>query len=81
MVTGKFGTDINPKACIFNNFFAEQCKPLKNDSVLPVNQIFPTQSRLSSLDFNEDGIQERIQRFWKEEASMLATMVGRPRKC
>ena len=68
MVTGKFGTDIKLKACIFNSFFAEQCKPLKNDSVLPVNQIFLTQSRLISLDFNQDGIQGRIQRFWKEEA-------------
>ena len=54
LVNDKFVTDINTKACIFNKFFAEQCTPLKNDSVLPVNQIFPTQSRISFLDFNED---------------------------
>ena len=35
--------------------------PLKNDSVLPVNQIFLTQSRLSSLDFNEDKILKIIR--------------------
>ena len=42
------------KADIFNKFFAEQCTPLKIDSKLPNSQIFLTQSRLSSLDFNED---------------------------
>ena len=44
------------KANIFNKFFAEQCTPLKNNSVLPVNQMFLTQSRLSSVRFNEDKI-------------------------
>ena len=45
LVDDKFVTDIKTKACIFNKFFAEQCTPLKNDSILPVNQIFLTQSR------------------------------------
>ena len=44
------------KANIFHRFFAEQCTPLKNNSVLPVNQMFLTQSRLSSVSFNEDEI-------------------------
>ena len=44
------------KANIFNKFFAEQCTPLKNSSVLPVNQMFLTQSRLSCISFNEDEI-------------------------
>ena len=43
LVRDKFVTDIKTKACTFNKFFAEQCAPLKNDSVLPVNQIFLTQ--------------------------------------
>ena len=30
------------------------CPPLKNNSVLPKSQIFLTQSRLSTLDFNEE---------------------------
>ena len=57
----KFVTDIKSKACIFNKFFAEQCTPLKNDSVLPVNQIFLTHSRLNSLDFNESEILKIIR--------------------
>ena len=50
----KFVTDMKTKADIFNNFFAEQCTTLKNDSKLPLNQIYLTQSRLVSLNFNED---------------------------
>ena len=56
LVNDKFVTDMKTKADIFNKFFAEQCTPLKNDSKIPINQIFLTQSRLSSLDFNEDEI-------------------------
>ena len=54
LVNDKFATVVKAKACIFNKFLAEQCTSLKNDSVLPVNQIFLSQSRLNSLDFNED---------------------------
>ena len=42
------------KANIFNKFFVEQCTPLENSSALPVNQIFSTQSRLNSINFNEE---------------------------
>ena len=49
------------KANIFNKFFADQCTPLKNNSSLPVNQIFLTQSRLTSLDFNEDELLKIIR--------------------
>ena len=59
----KFVTDMQEKANIFNVFFAEQYAPLKNDSKLPSNQIFLTQSRLSSLDFNEDKILKIIRAF------------------
>ena len=44
LVNNKFVTDIKTKADIFNKFFAEQCTPLKNDSKIPINQIFLTQS-------------------------------------
>ena len=49
----KFVTDTRTKANIFNKFFAEQCTPLSNGGVLPVNQMFFTQARLRSLDFKE----------------------------
>ena len=39
-------TDIQTKANIFNKFFADQCTPLKNGSVLPKRPIFLAQSRL-----------------------------------
>ena len=54
MVDNNFITDIKTKANIFNKFFAEQCTPLKNDSVLPSNQMFLTQSRLGTINFNEN---------------------------
>ena len=56
LIEDKFVTDIQTKPNIFNKFFAEQWTPLKNDSLLPLNQIFLNQSRLNSLDFNEDEI-------------------------
>ena len=61
MVDNSFVTDIQTKANIFNKFFAEQCTPLKNNSVLPVNQMFLTQSRLNYIDFNEDEILKIIR--------------------
>ena len=56
LVDNKFVTDIQMKANIFNNFFAEQCTPLKNSSVLPLNQMFLMQSRLNGIDFDGDEI-------------------------
>ena len=35
LIDDKFVTDIQTKANIFNKFFADQCTPLKNGSVLP----------------------------------------------
>ena len=61
MVNDKFVTDIQIKAHIFNKFFADQCTPLKNSSSLPANQIFLTQSRLTSLDFDEDELLKIIR--------------------
>ena len=52
----KHVTDIKTKANIFNEYFAEQCTLLKNSGVLPINQIFLTQPRLTSLNFNEEEI-------------------------
>ena len=61
LVDDKFVTDIQMKANIFNKFFAEQCTPLNNNSSLPVNQIFSTQSNLMSLDFNENELLKIIR--------------------
>ena len=56
MVHDKFVTDIQTKANIFNNFFADQCTPLENDIVLPTSQMLLTSSRLCALKFNEEEI-------------------------
>ena len=61
MIDDKFVTDIQTKANIFNKFFADQCTPLKNGSVLPKNQIFLTQSRICTLDFNEEELMKIIR--------------------
>ena len=58
MIDDKFVTDIQTKTNIFNKFFADQSQPLNNASDLQTDQIFLTQSRLVSLDFNEG---ERLQ--------------------
>ena len=54
MVHDKHVTDIKTKANIFNKYFAEQCTLLRNNSVLPSDQTFLTQPRLTSLDFSEE---------------------------
>ena len=54
LIDKKFVTDVRTKANIFNKFFAEQCTPLKNGSLLPSSQEFLTQERLCSLDFSND---------------------------
>ena len=61
MIDDKFVTDIQAKANIFNKFFADQCTPLKNNSMLPTNQLFMTQARLRSPDFNETEILKIIK--------------------
>ena len=61
MIDDKFATDIQAKANIFNTFFADQCTPLKNNSMLPTNQLFVTQARLGSLYFNKGKILKIIR--------------------
>ena len=61
LIDDKFITDIQTKANAFNKFFAEQCTPLKNNSILPENQIFLTHARLRTLDFNEEEILKVIR--------------------
>ena len=51
LTDNKFVIDIQTKGNIFNKLFAEQCTPLKNDSILPKSQTFLTQSRLDQVFF------------------------------
>ena len=61
LIDDKFLTDIKTKANIFDKFFADQCTPLKNNSILPTNQIILTQARLDFLEFNEGEILKIIR--------------------
>ena len=61
LIDDKFVTDIQTKTNILNKFFADHCQPLNNASDLPTNQIFLTQSRLGSLDFNEGELLQTIR--------------------
>ena len=61
LVDDKHVTHIETKATIFKDYFAEQCTLLKNNNVLPINQTFLTQSRLTSFDFSEEEILKIIR--------------------
>ena len=61
MIEDKFETDIQTKGNILNKLFAEECTPLRNGIVLPVNQMLLTQARLKSLDFKQIEILQIIR--------------------
>ena len=61
LIDNKFVTDVKSKANIFNKFFADQCTPLRNGSVLPKNQVFQTQSRLCTLHFDAEELLKIIR--------------------
>ena len=56
LVDNKFVTDFLDKANLFNNFFANQCTPISNDSTVPLSTNFNTRERLSSLEFCVDDV-------------------------
>ena len=46
-------SDFTEKTNLFDDFFATQCTPLSKNSVLPSAIPFKTESRLSSINFEE----------------------------
>ena len=61
LVNNKIVSDFTEKANLFNDFFATQCTPLSNNSVLPSAISFKTQSRLSSINFEKEDILKLIR--------------------
>ena len=61
MIDSKFVTETKTIANIFNVYFAKHCTPLKNSSVLKINQRFLSKSSLTFLDFNEEEILKIIR--------------------
>ena len=58
---GKFITDFKEKTNIFNNFFANQCSIVSNNSELPVTLTRKTHESLSTIDFSTDDILKIIR--------------------
>ena len=54
LVNNKIVSEFTKKANLFNDFFATQCTPLTNSSVLPSTITFQTHSRLSSISFENE---------------------------
>ena len=57
----KFVTDFKEKANIFNNFFADQCSIVSNNSELPVTLTKKTHEFLSTINFSTDDILKIIR--------------------
>ena len=55
-VNGKIVTNVEQKANIFNMYFWSQCNSLPNDSKLPENQTYITETKLSSFDIEDEDI-------------------------
>ena len=62
LVNNKIVSDFTEKANLFNDFFATQCTPLSNNSILPSAISFKTQSRLSSINFEKEDILKIIRK-------------------
>ena len=50
MVNNNLISNFREKANILNDFFIQQCQPIANNGILPTNQIFYTQNRLTDFD-------------------------------
>ena len=55
LVNGKRVSDFKGKADLFDNYFASQCTPIKNDSKLP-NFSYKTEKILTTFDIKDDDI-------------------------
>ena len=54
LVYNEFITNFSVKANLFNDFFREQCRPIRNDSSLPNNQTIETVNRLLDINIYAD---------------------------
>ena len=68
LVNNKIVSDFTEKANLFNDFFATQCTPLSNNSVLTSAIFFKTLSRLSTINFEKEDILKRIRNLNDDKA-------------
>ena len=62
LVNNKILSDFIEKANLFNDFFASQCTPISNSSILPSRHIFKTNKRLFALNIKKDDILKIIRK-------------------
>ena len=60
LINNRFILDCREKAKLFNDFFSQQCKPIINNSVLPIS-IFLTEKRIDQLNIGNDEISTLIR--------------------
>ena len=53
--------NIKEKANLFNKYFSSQCNPLANDSKIPENHIYITETKVSSCDIEDEVIYKIIK--------------------
>ena len=61
LANNKIGSDFTKKGNLFNDFFATQCTPLTNSSVLPSKISFKIHLRLNSFSFEKEDILKIIR--------------------
>ena len=62
LINNKTVLDFSEKANLFNDFFASQCTPISNNSVLPSRKSSKTNKRLQKLNIKEDDILKIIRK-------------------
>ena len=60
LINNRFILNCKEKAILFNDFFAKQCRPIQNDSVLP-DLLYLTNKRISSVFIEDDKILSLIR--------------------
>ena len=55
-VNEKIITNFKEKTNLFDKYFSSQCNPLPNDSKLPENQTYITETKLSSFNTEDEDI-------------------------
>ena len=60
-VNKKVITNFKEKANLFNKYFSSQCNPSPNDSKLPENQTYITETKLSFFDIEDEDMYKIIK--------------------
>ena len=62
LVNNRIVSDFTEKANLLNDFFASQCTPISNSSILPSRKFFKTNKKLFALNIKKNGILKIIKK-------------------